>query len=247
MSNYESRFSDEFDALDRKYRAVEKIISNMLTGNSTTPLILEGPAGVGKTSMVKKFIVDSGHTRYDVVAGKITPLALYIALYELRNTGDILILDDTDTALENIDALNILKAATDTQAERVVSWISSKAVVGLPQQFKTKGSIIILSNNTFANSGRSKKGAHLDAIMSRSYSLTISDTNIQNKFIQLCYMVCRNGMFNDLTQQESNMLLQYIEDNLQVFKQFDLRTAVKLRELYKLHPEDWRDTAEFML
>jgi hypothetical protein len=213
------------------------------------PLILEGPAGVGKTTMVRKFLQEYGHVEhkdFEIVAGKITPMALYIAIHDMRNKTNILVLDDTDTTLENIDALNILKAATDT-AKRNVSWITTRPVGSLPMQFETEGSIIILSNGTFSNSARSKKYEHLKAIMSRSLHQTISDDNAEHKFIQLCYMVFRHGMLSNHSKSECEEILTYIEERTNSFKQFDLRTAVKLSEIFVEEPDTWRDSADVLL
>ncbi len=246
MSKFLNEYEEQFSALDKRYEAVGRHIKKLVEGVNARPLILEGPAGVGKTTMVRKFMEQNNHKKYEVVAGKITPMALYMWIYKMRSKTEILILDDTDTTLENIDALNILKAATDT-SKRHVSWITAKPLAGLPMQFETEGSIIILSNGTFSNSAKSKKYEHLKAIMSRSLHQTISDDNAEHKFIQLCYMVYRHGMLNEHTEAEREEMLTYIESRVATFKQFDLRTAVKIAEIYREEPDTWQDTADVLL
>lgn len=246
MSKYKTKYKQEFIILDKRYNAVGRHIKKLVDGVSVTPLIIEGPAGVGKTTMVRKFLEEYGHTRYELVAGKLTPMALYMWIHKMKNNGAILILDDTDSTLENTDALNILKAATDT-SKRHVSWITARPIAGLPLQFETEGSIIILSNSTFSNSTRSKKKDHLDAIMSRSLHQTISDDNDEHKFIQLCYTIFTHGMLGNHTTDEIDVMLEYIESRIGDFKKFDLRTAQKLSEIYVQEPDTWRDTADVML
>jgi hypothetical protein len=247
VSKYHEKFKDDFLAFQNNYAVVGRHIAKMVSGVSNTALILEGPAGVGKSWMVKHFMKANNHSRYNVIEGKITPLALYTNIHALSNRGDVLVLDDTDTALDNIDALNIIKAATDTNRKRTVSWISSKAYAALPAQFETEGSLIILTNNTFAYRAKSKKAEHLTAIMSRSLHHVISKDTVQNKFIQLCYMVHKQGMLSDLDPNVVEQLLGYMESKLLEFKQFDLRTAVKLSELYKNDSENWQADADVLL
>jgi len=247
MAKYDVLYKSEFATLDVRYDIVNDHIGNLIKGTSVTPLILEGPAGVGKTSMVEHFMKSHGHTQYQKVAGKITPMALFMNLYALRNKCDILILDDTDTAYDNIDALNILKAAMDSNPIREVSWISARQTAGLPNQFTTEGSIIVLSNNTFTNSGTSKKHEHLRAIMSRGFHVAISDDNEENKFIQICYMVYRHNMLNHLSADSKIEVLDYLNHRKSSFKQFDLRTAIKVAELYVTQPTKWEVHADIML
>lgn len=248
MTTYLNKYATQFAHLDNVYATIGRTIKDLVDGEDLTTLILEGPAGVGKTTIVRNYLAEFNHTRHTFVQGHITPQSLYLNIHAMSSRGSILILDDSDEALKSTDALNILKAATDT-SKRTVSWITTRPIGAVPLHFETEGAIIILTNGTFANVTKSNRGAHLSAIMSRSYPITISDDIPANKFIQLCYMVERRGMLGQHTDAEKELLLSYINSRVsqQTFKQFDLRTAVKLSSLYTRRPNTWRGDADIML
>jgi hypothetical protein len=60
-------------------------------------------------------------------------------------------------------------------------------------------------------------------------------------------MVHKQGMLSDLDPNVVEQLLGYMESKLLEFKQFDLRTAVKLSELYKNDSENWQADADVLL
>jgi hypothetical protein len=233
--------------LETRYQSVESYIQKIAIGEMRS-LIVNGPAGVGKTHSVESYLKKYCSGRYKVVTGHMTPLALYFNLYFHREENQILVLDDIDSVFKKIEAVNLLKAAMDTSPVRRISYESStsKLTIGnVPASHEFKGGIILISNIGFENTQKSALGAHLDALKDRSYNLTISDRSKESCFKQVCFMVIKKQMLKEkkLTPSQVYSLLEYIEKNLEVLNKVSLRTATKLADLIKVCPENWIDMA----
>lgn len=157
---------------EERFNDMEHYISMVLKGLQPSVLICGAP-GVGKTYRVMQKVKASGRP-YKVIKGKTTPLALYMDLFEYHHEGDILICDDADDVLTDETITNLIKAATDSSDERIVSYGTSKppimpmeqyealsaedqalcqltefrggTIVFYPKSFETKGSMIIITN-----------------------------------------------------------------------------------------------------
>jgi hypothetical protein len=124
-------------------------------------VILCGAPGVGKTYRVRKLLAASnyreGHNLM-TIKGKMTPRRLYLSLYEMKEKGKILLIDDADSLVgpkAPEDAINILKGAldstTDDEGGRIVTYgVSGKLVddegVDIPKRMSYKGGVIIITN-----------------------------------------------------------------------------------------------------
>lgn len=143
---------------------------NMVLKGINNGLIISGAPGIGKTHNVKKLIKQTGYTlgdNYQLITGRCTPAALYLALYNYSREDDITLIDDCDDALTDGNAVNILKAALDSGDERILSYFVSttpevteedavmrhpelvpdkKGKFHAPHQFEYNGRIIIITN-----------------------------------------------------------------------------------------------------
>lgn len=157
---------------EERFSDMEHYISMVVKGLQPSLLICGAP-GVGKTFRVMKAIKASG-LNYKVIKGKETAMACYCDLFLYSREGDILIFDDADDVLENDVITNLLKAATDSSDERIVSYGTSKPpmmtqeefmslpldlqsqcsiqeikggqVYFYPKNFETKGRVLIITN-----------------------------------------------------------------------------------------------------
>lgn len=157
---------------EERFSDMEHYISMVIKGLQPSLLICGAP-GVGKTFRVMKAIKASG-LNYKVIKGKETAMACYCDLFLYSREGDILIFDDADDVLENEVITNLLKAATDSSDERIVSYGTSKPpmmtqeefmslpldlqnqcsiqeikggqVYFYPKNFETKGRVLIITN-----------------------------------------------------------------------------------------------------
>ncbi len=169
VKKIESRFFEEERALPgERFEDMESYVLNVILGLDTCALICGAP-GVGKTYRIMQAIKKEAKVRgrdYEVIKGKITPLKLYTMLHDFQKKGQILVIDDADSALTDDTNIQLIKAATDSSDERIVAYASStmplvpedmipefndwdqdaKGRWVYPKNFVYEGSIIIITN-----------------------------------------------------------------------------------------------------
>jgi hypothetical protein len=170
--------------------------------------------------------------------------SLYGTLYHYREANEVVVLDDIDSVMEDVKGVNILKAAMDTKAIRTISWESTSSLLssaGIPTSFEYRGRIILISNIK-SRSGKSKIGAHLQALKDRAFAVTVADSSIDSQFRQVCYMVLKQGLLDGfgLSEEQQHEALGYLWDNISHFERISLRTAIKLGQLISQDPMNWR-------
>jgi len=238
---------DDYADLERRYASVESYIKELSNGRIHN-LIINGPAGVGKTHAVEKFLDVYAHGRFKVVKGHMTPLSLYGNLFFHRDPNSILVLDDIDSVFKKIEGVNLLKAAMDTGSVRRINWESSNALkgVGIPDGFEFKGKVILISNIGFSVAKKNSIGAHLDALKDRCFNIVIADSTKESCFKQVCFMVLKKDMLHafNLQYEMKVKLLDYLKDHITVIDKISLRTALKLAQLITISPANWRDMAD---
>ena len=166
---YEQRATPE-----ERFNDMEHYVNMVLKGLQPSVLICGAP-GVGKTYRVMQKVKSSGRN-FKVIKGKETALAFYMDLFHFRHEGDILICDDADDVLTDETITNLIKAATDSSDDRIVSYGTSKPPImseeefmslspedqeicgtlvirsgevhTYPKSFITKGSLIIITNRS---------------------------------------------------------------------------------------------------
>lgn len=118
-------FEDEERATpEERFSDMKNYIYNVIAGIRPLALLCGAP-GVGKTFRVMQAVKGSGKEQnrdYKLLKGKITPSALYTALHDFKNEGQLMIMDDCDSVFKDPDAINLLKAAYDSSDERWVTW-----------------------------------------------------------------------------------------------------------------------------
>lgn len=117
----------------------------------------------GKTTVVERVLHDHGLTDgngYFKNTGSASAIGIYSLLYKHKNS--IILFDDCDGALGDVDARNIIKAATDTKKHRKLAWSKKSAGMydpehedaeeweddpdKLPRHFEFTGRVIFISN-----------------------------------------------------------------------------------------------------
>lgn len=235
-----------FDVLDR--------LTNGIVEGKIRSLVVSGAPGVGKTHSIEtrlRAAKRAGEIEdYVTIRGTLSPIGLYALLYQNREEGSVILLDDTDSAFEQLDVVNILKAALDTGKRRVVSYVKEAYALkneGIPQRFEYKGSIIFISNIDFdgAVASGSKMSPHLNALMSRSIYVDLG-LHSQQALLARIENVCREtSMLRDLDLNDDQVeeLIQWVKDNAPNLRSLSLRTALQLASLITTD-ENWKDVAK---
>tara|TARA_Y100000310_G_scaffold168416_1_gene168483 strand:- start:251 stop:1099 length:849 start_codon:yes stop_codon:yes gene_type:complete len=244
-----------------QYTELEHIIDAAFAGEHRA-VFVNGPPGFGKSYMVTQAANKAranpkrnGNKIFQmkVAHGNMSPLALYKTLFDLKEKGDVLLLDDCDSVYKDQIGCNLLKAAMDDQSGgkiRRLSWDSTGtrlAHLQLPPSFETDGIIIIVSNVGFSKSTlRLQQNA--DAIQSRTRNIVIGDWAPENYSALMYYiiMICdvlkydANAKKTDFTQTEKFDIYKFISDNIYKWNRVDFRLPHKVAIEYKLRPTAWK-------
>ena len=244
------RLRSRFQILDDMTRAVK--------AGHVRAMIVSGPPGVGKSFGVEKVLEkhdvfanvadDKKLKKYEVVKGAMSALGLYKKLHEYRDRKSILVFDDCDSVLLDDVALNILKAALDSSKKRVISWNTDSRALrdeGVPNSFEFSGGAIFITNIKFDNVRSKKLRDHLEALESRCHYLDLTIDTEREKMLRIKQIV-GDGMldvyeFDDAQKQE---IVDFIDLNKGKMRELSLRMVLKVADLKKSMPNNWKATAE---
>jgi hypothetical protein len=244
------RLRQRFDIADDMTRAVKK--------GDIRAMIMTGPPGVGKSFGVEKVLArhdvfadvaqNEKLKKYEVVKGAMSAIGLYKKLYEFSDKKSILVFDDCDSVLLDDLSLNILKAALDSGKKRMIHWNTDSRLLrseGVPNSFEFKGGAIFITNIKFENVKSKKLQDHLEALESRCHYLDLTIDTEREKILRIEQIV-EDGMLNDyeFEQYTVDEIIQFIKDNKKKLRELSLRMVLKLADLKKSMPANWRAVAE---
>jgi len=245
------RLRTRFTILDDMTRAVKK--------GDVRAMIVTGPPGVGKSFGVEKVLAkhdvfadvaqDQKLKKYEVVKGAMSALGLYSKLFEYSDKKSILVFDDCDSVLLDDLSLNILKAALDSSKKRMIHWNTDSRLLrseGVPNSFEFKGGAIFITNIKFDNVRSKKLRDHLEALESRCHYLDLTIDTEREKLLRIRQVVSECGMLDDyeFTDLEKEVLIDFIDDNKKKLRELSLRTVLKIADLKRSMPGNWRAVAE---
>ena len=245
------RLRTRFAILDDMTRAVKK--------GDVRAMIVTGPPGVGKSFGVEKVL--SKHDvfadvaqneklkKYEVVKGAMSAIGLYSKLYEYSDKKSILVFDDCDSVLLDDLSLNILKAALVSSKKRMIHWNTDSRLLrseGVPNSFEFKGGAIFITNIKFDNVRSKKLRDHLEALESRCHYLDLTIDTEREKLLRIRQVVSECGMLDDyeFSDLEKEVLIDFVDDNKKKLRELSLRTVLKIADLKRSMPGNWRAVAE---
>lgn len=220
-------------------------------------LLISGDAGMGKTHFVTKG-VNQNVNNDDIVIVKgtsITAAGLFLKLWETREQGKVLVLDDVDlvhrSSQERSTILDLLKGAAEmTKGERMLSWPrmnppSVLVELGADKPFDYQGSIIWITNDTIDGLSKATK-SHWPAISSR-FTQVNAWFDLHQKLQYTLYLITeqdilgKNCMVKEggYSEEIQQLTIDYIRNNYQDLSELTPRAAIGIADTILMAPTNW--------
>lgn len=246
------------DRISTRFKILDEMASACIRGDIRA-MIVSGPPGVGKSFGVEQQLeksalfdqISGNRQRHNVVKGAMTALGLYAQLYKYSDKKNVLVFDDCDSVFADELSLNILKAALDSGKRRRICWNSDSRLLrdeGIPNSFNFNGSAIFITNLKFENVKSKKLQDHLEALESRCHFVDLTIDSERDKMLRIRQVDrdAERGLFGDynFTNNESQEVLDFMQENSTKLRELSIRTALKIADLVKVSPKNWRALAE---
>jgi hypothetical protein len=241
------RIRERFDMLKDMTKAVKK--------GAVRAMIVSGPPGVGKSHGVEEVLERydtmsalGASQKYDVVKGAMSPIGLYVKLFNYKEKDQVLVFDDCDAIFEEPLALNILKAALDSKKKRTIHWNTDSFKLrneGVPDSFEFKGSAIFITNLDFHDIKSKKIRSHLEALESRCHYMDLTISSERDKMLRIAQVI-RDGMLDTykLDDEVKEEIIDFVDINKKRLRELSLRTVLKVADLAVAFPSNWEAMAE---
>lgn len=240
------------EKLEERFTILEILAHSAIKGENRS-LIVSGPPGLGKSYTVEQALqlYDPNGLRHSIIKGYVKPTGLLRALYKHRNAGEVIVFDDADTIFFDDTSLNMLKTVCDTTEKRMVSYMAETNMVDedsaqkIPRQFEFRGSIIFITNHDFdAMIQRGHKLApHFSALISRSHYVDLAMKTDRDYLVRIKQVV-KQGLLKDLSDEQRNDVLAFVEHNSHRMRELSLRMVLKVASIRKMNMPAWESLAK---
>lgn len=231
--------------LDPYYENLHNYV-RMVTEGYSRLLMLDAKGGLGKTWHVRQTLDEELEDDMWVhQKGFTTPIELFKTLWKARSKGSVLFLDDMSGVTSNQKAIDMLKAATDTEGdENWVQYRTSQDIehpfldgVSLPNTFCFNGRIVMSFNRTPDNH-------HFNALKDRGTYYNLS-FNYQER-LDICRELAKKNGFSNLSVEEQIETAEWIADVTDASHDVTIRTfeeVLKMREFSNQTGAEWEKMA----
>ena len=256
-ADFELNDEGKMELLDKKiatrFSIMHKLTEFVVKGEVRS-LIISGAAGIGKSYDLERRLnkaIDRGEiNQFTILKGKISAIALFQQLFEHRNSGDILVLDDIDVIFQDETSLNLLKGALDTGDVRHLVWLTASTWLeehGIDQEFDFEGACVFITNMDFDRmiDRGTTLAPHFKALMSRSIYLDLGiHTNLEI-FIRVKQVIRTTTMLDvhGIDDEQKAAMMEWLQEYYNELRELSLRTVLKLGAFMRGDPDEWRDIA----
>lgn len=250
----EKDMTDMSSKIRRNFQIMTKLTEYVVRG-TVRSMIISGAPGIGKSYNLETRLnraQDRGEiNKFTILKGKISAIALFAQLFEHKDRGDVLVLDDIDIVFQDETSLNLLKSALDTGDLRKLVWLTASTWLdenGIDQEFNFEGACVFITNMDFDRmiDKGSLLAPHFKALLSRSIYLNLGIHTNQEILIRVKQVIEETTMLDihgiDATQKK--LMMDWLEDNFTNLRELSLRTILKLASFMKGDPTEWQETAE---
>lgn len=238
--------------ITERFEILEDLIDDCIKGTSRS-MIISGPPGLGKSFTVRKKLTayDPNMLNHTHISGYVRTTGLVKTLYDFRNLGQVVVLDDCDHVFFDENSLNILKAVCDTIEQRKVYWLSEGKLFSdltgelLPKSFEFNASIIFITNHDFdyAIQRGHRFKVHFEALISRSHYV---DTSLKTKRDHLLRIkqAIGQGLLKGMDVEQQIEVYKFIYENYLSLRELSLRMALKIASIRKGNSPKWERIAK---
>ena len=139
---------EDVKGLEEIYSPITRGVKKMCQGFSNL-LFVRSRGGIGKSYQIKKALIEN-KADFVEISGDVTEAYLYRLIYE--NNGKIIWFKDVVKLLQGQNSINLLKSATETQDEKILTKNNySKDQGDMPDRFLCKCKFIFDYNNLFGS------------------------------------------------------------------------------------------------
>jgi len=245
------RIAKRFDAMDRMANAVMR--------GRVPAMIASGPAGLGKSFGVKRALDkrkaeaenEGEDFKFDYISGAISPAGLYIAAWNNKEKGSVIILDDCDSVFQDEDSLNLLKSMLDSQDTRRLSWRKRSnwlKEMDIDDDFEFEGSVIFLTNLDFERKIESGKAyaVHFRALMDRCLYLHLTIRTIKDFMVRIKQVVYGEKMLEKygMGKETIDDLMSFVNENRRRFYHLSLRLVHQIALCQVADKDNWKADIE---